>query len=260
MKKKVLLVAAAAMLSMGASAQLSLGLKAGYAFPSHGLNLGTSVDGNETTTLYGTNGKGIPVAAEVAYFFNDNIGVQLDAAFLIGTEMTHDEVLTAGMEERTYTKTNQLRLSPQLVLKTDLGIYGRIGMVLPVMGKTTQFYENVNSSAGAGIATDIEVEAKGKFSIGFVGAVGYQFGLSDKLSIFGEMEYISLGIKRASTQITKYEIGGNSILDSGMPGGPTSDVQEYDDTTTPGDGMAQGSKSAYHSIGLNIGVRFTLGK
>jgi len=257
MKKKVLLLAAAAMLSVGASAQLTIGVKAGYAFPSHGLNLGTSVDGNETTTLYGTNGKGIPVSAEVAYFFNDNIGIQLDASFLIGTEMTHDEVLTAGLEERTYTKTNQLRLSPQLVLKTDLGIYGRLGMVLPVMGKTTQFYENVNSAAGAGIATAVEVEAKGKFSIGFIAAAGYQFNLNDKLSIFGELEYISLGIKRASTEITKYEIGGTSVLDT--PGGPSSDVQDYEDTTTPGDNMAQGSKSAYHSIGLNIGVRFTLG-
>lgn len=257
MKKKVLLLAAAAMLSVGASAQLSLGLKAGYAFPSHGLDLGTSVDGNETTTLYGTNGKGIPVSAEVAYFFNDNIGIQLDASFLIGTEMTHDEVLTAGFEERTYTKTNQFRLSPQLVLKADMGLYSRIGMVLPLMGKTTRYYDNVNSALGAGVSTYAEAVAKGKFSLGLIAAVGYQFSLSDKLSIFGEMEYISLGIKRASTEITVYELGGTSFLD--QPGGPSSDLDEYDDVTVPGDNMSQGTKSAYHSIGLNVGVRFTLG-
>lgn len=255
MKKKVLLLAAAAMLSVGASAQLSLGLKAGYAFGANGMNLGTSTEGTKTTNVYGSYGQGIPVGLEVAYFFNDNIGVQLDAAFLIGTKVLNDETLTAGFEDEIYTKTTQLRLSPQLVLKTDIGIYGRIGAVLPVMGSTTRFASDQNGG-GPGVLSESEVKSKGKFSVGFVGVVGYQFNLSDQLSLFGEVEYIGLGIKRASTEITKFEVGGTDVLNT-LPADQIN--QDYEDEVDAGSTTALSSKSQYSSIGLNIGVRFTLG-
>ncbi len=258
MKKGLFLVATTLLLATGASAQLTLGFKAGLALPSHSADLGTTTDGVSTTTNYGTLGKGIPVSLEAAYFFNDNIGIQLDATYLIGLNVTHNENTFAGNEAKTYSKTMQFRLSPQLVIKTDMGLYTRAGLVLPLLGKTTRYSEDVN---GFGPSNKLvtEVEAKGKFSLGFIGAVGYQFGLSDKLSIFGEIEYVGLSIKRKSTEVTVFEVNDVDQLANYTLLTGNNTLVEYEDETSPGDNKSQGTKSPYHSLGFNIGVRFTIG-
>ncbi len=253
MRKKILLFSAMALMSVGASAQFSIGVKGGYAFPSHGSDLGTSVKDSTSTTIYGTYGQGIPVSLELRYFFNEYIGVQLDGTYLIGTKVINSEVLTNGFESEAYTITNQFRLTPQLVVQTPFGLYTRVGAVLPIAGKTTRYSSNANGG-GLGIKSEIEVEARGKFSLGVVGTLGYEQKVGDKLGIFAEFEYITLGIKRKSTEITKYTVGGVDLLPLLDP----EDVKtEYEDEVTPGDMKAQGTKSPYSSMGLNIGVRYT---
>ncbi len=256
MKKGLFLVATTLLLATGASAQLTLGFKAGLALPSSSTTIGTTYDGTTTTSNYGSLGKGIPVSLEAAYFFNENIGIQLDATYLIGLEVTHNESTDPADLSRDYSKTMQFRLSPQLVLKTDMGLYMRTGIVMPVLGKTTLYLEDENGG-GPGNQTYMEVESKGKFSLGFIGAVGYQYNLSDKLSLFGEIEYVGLSIKRKSSEVTVFEFNGSDELDNYAL---ANDILiEYEDETTPGDNKAQGTKSPYHSLGFNIGVRFTIG-
>jgi len=259
MKKGLFLVATTLLLATGASAQLTLGFKAGLALPSHSADLGTTWDGTSTTTNYGTFGKGIPVSLEAAYFFNENIGVQLDATYLLGLSVTANENTVAGSVAKDYSKTTQFRLSPQLVIKTEMGLYTRAGLVLPLLGKTTRYSDNESNSAFLGAKTRVEVEAKGKFSLGFIGAVGYQFGLSDKLSIFGEIEYVGLSIKRKTTEVTVFEINDVDQLANYTILTGNNALVDYDDVTTPGDNKSQGTKSPYHSLGFNIGVRFTIG-
>ncbi len=252
MKKGFLLVATSLLLATGASAQLTLGFKAGLALPSTTMALGTSTDGTTTTTNYGTFGKGIPVSLEAAFFLNDNIGIQLDASYLIGLNVTSNTNTTAGIDLDEYYKTMQFRLSPQLVVKTDMGLFMRAGLVMPLMGQTTRY----TTQTILGAKNYMEVEAKGKFSVGFIGAIGYQMALSDQLSIFTELEYIGLNIKRKSTEITVYEINDTDVLST-----LTSDQinDNYEDETVLGDGNSQGVKSPYSSLGFNIGVRFTIG-
>ena len=254
MKKKMVLFSAMVLLSAGASAQFSVGLKGGYAFPSHGSALGTSTKDSTITTIYGTYGQGIPVSLELRYLFNEYIGIQLDATYLIGTKVINNEVLTTGLEAETSTITNQFRLTPQLVIQTPFGVYTRVGAVLPVAGKTTRFIDDVNGGV-QGYESEMEVEVRGRFSVGLVGCLGYERRLNEQLSIFGEFEYIFFGIKPKSSKITKYTVGGMDIL----PLWQFMDIvdTEYADETTLGDGKAQGTKSPYSSLGLNIGIRYT---
>ncbi len=253
MKRKIL-VAALVLSSFGASAQLSIGLKSGYALPVKTNVLGYQMDGNKTTTLYGTYGTGVPVSLEFRYMFTEAVGIQLDASYLFGSAVISNENVTSGMESKSSSVTRQFRLSPQLVLNTHTGIYGRFGAVLPLAGNTTQTQTDANGG-GPGVASEIVVVAKGKPSFGFIGSVGYQHDLSEKLSLFGEFEFIGLGIKRASTEITKYEVGGTDVLPT-----LTSDQinATYEDETTAGGTTSQGSASSYSSFGLNVGLRFTL--
>lgn len=256
MKRRVLFLATAILLSSGASAQLQFGLKAGYAMPAGSTPLGYSTDGNKTTTIYGTFGQGIPISLEMAYFFSDNIGIQLDATYLMGSEVTNSEVLTNGLSYSYVTKTTQIRVTPSLVFRTDLGLYSRFGAVLPLAGNTTATIDNANGG-GSGVASKQVVVAKGKFGLGFNAALGYQLNLGDKLGIFGELEYIGLSVKRASTELTTYTVGGTDILPS------LTDAQKnttYEDETTAPSTIAQGSSSSYNSFGFNVGIRFRLGE
>ncbi len=253
MKQRKLLVAAALLTTVTASAQLSVGVKVGYAMPV-GAELGTRVDGNTTTTIYGSYGAGIPASLELGYMFNENFGVQLDATYLMGTKVTTNEDVTSGSESKTTSVTSQFRLSPQFVVKAPFGIYSRFGAALPIAGHTTATFTDANGG-GVGVAVESEVVAKGKMSVGFIGAFGYEQKLGDKLAIFGEVEYLGLNIKRASTEITSYKVGGTEIVGT-LPSALVN--TEYEDQTTVGDGKAQGTKSNYSTFGLNVGVRLTL--
>jgi hypothetical protein len=254
MKRKVLLFALAAMFSTGASAQFKIGLKGGYALGATQAPIGYSYSGDNVTTIYGTYGQGIPFGLEFIYLFGDNFGLQLDASYLLGSDVVNSEVLTAGFEQSTITKTTQFRVAPALVFKSDLGIYSRFGAVIPLVGKTTSTSENPNGG-GPGVPSEIIVDAKGKFGVGYVGALGYQLSMGN-VAIFGELEYIGLSVKRSSTEITTYKVGGVDQLPF------LTDDQintTYEDMTTFGGTTGQGSSSPYNSIGVNIGVRFNIG-
>lgn len=242
------------MLSTGLSAQFQVGLKGGYALGAAQSPIGVSVDGDQTTSIYGTNGQGIPFGVEFRYLFGDHFGLQLDATYLLGSELTNFEVLDAGWEQSTVTKTSQFRIAPTLVFKTDLGIYSRFGVLIPLAGQTVATTKNANGG-GLAIPSQVDVTINGKFGLGFVGALGYELTLGN-IGIFGELEYIGLAVKRASTEITKYEFGGVDQIDN------LTDEQKntsYEDVTTSTGMMAQGTSSAFNSIGLNIGVRFNIG-
>ncbi len=254
MKRKILLLAASVMLSTGLSAQFQIGLKGGYALGATQSSIGYSYDGDQVTTLYGTYGEGIPFGVEFRYLLGDNFGLQLDATYLLGSEITNFELLTAGFEQSTVTKTTQFRIAPAMVFKSDLGIYSRFGAIIPLSGKTVATSKDANGG-GAGVPSEINIEAKGKFGLGYVGALGYELTMGN-VGIFGELEYIGLSIKRSSTEITKYDIGGVDLL------GNLTDEQKnttYEDVTTFGGTTGQASSSAYNSIGVNIGVRFNIG-
>ena len=186
--------------------------------------------------------------------FNESIGIQLDASFLAGSEIVTSEDKTPGSESKTTSASQQIRLTPQLVLQAPSGFYGRFGAVLPVGGSTTVTSTNANGG-GPSVPSERVIVAKGKLGLGIAGSLGYGFELSEKLSIFGELEYIGLGIKTASTEITKYEVGGNDVLPS-----LTNDQinATYEDETTAGGNVSQGGSSSYSSFGVNVGVRFTL--
>ena len=248
------MILSAVMLStFGASAQFSVGLKSGYALPAGTNTLVYEDNGTTTTTIYGTYGQGVPVSLELRYMFNESIGIQMDASYLLGSEIISSEDKTPGSERKTSSVTKQFRLTPQLVLQSSTGLYTRFGAVLPVGGNTTQTSTNANGG-GPGVPSEIVVVAKGKPALGLAASLGYE--VSDKLTIFGELEYIGLGIKRATSEITKYEVGGNDVL----PSLTNEQINAtYEDETTSGGTVSQGSSSSsYASFGLNVGVRFTL--
>lgn len=262
MKKKVLLFAAATMITAGASAQLSVGLKTGYTMPTKSTVIGTETNGTTTTNIYGSFTKGIPVSLEFAYMLSDNIGIQMDATYLMGSEIMTNSISSTSFDMKAYSKSSQIRLAPQLRFELD-NIYSRMGLMIPVGGKTTFRQEQTTTIPLLGTSeTIIEGESKGSLSIGYVGAIGYQMDFGDNLQLFGEFEVVSLSIKSKSQEITRYDVDGIDQT-SGMT---TSQLQtEYVDeldssaSTSPSEpSKALAGIAPFSSYGFQVGVRIKL--
>ncbi len=274
MKKSIITGVALLALSSAFGQGMSLGFKTGFNFPMAGHEMGsyreiTSVNGTDTKddekVIYGTNGQGIPLTLDFRYMFNEHVGIQVDATYLLGMKKLMDyekRDITAGpatyySESTTKVSTQQFRLAPQLVIKADK-LYARSGIVLPLFGSTTGYFVNENNLpiSGSNPANKTEVNQKltGKFSVGFIGAIGYEMNLSDKLGLFGEVEYMGLSIKRKQAEFTKYMSGSVDVLAT-----MTDDqkITEYDDEINHLDAnpKALGEKGFYNTLGVQIGVR-----
>lgn len=252
MKKTLLLVVVAA-LAMNVNAQFYAGLGLGYGLGADKQVVGSEYGATTEKNIYGSYGQGFNAALKLGYMFSDNLGVELGTSYLIGSTLTRVKTPTLNME----AKSSNLRLAPQLVAKLDNGLYSRFGFIVPVIGKTVIDLKDTDFS-GLGVTQEATVEAKGAFSLGFIGAVGYGYALSESMDLFCELEYIGLEIKAKESKITKMEVGGQDQL----PGMTTNmietefvddiDYAEAVDPNAPAKSIR--TTSPFSSFGLNVGI------
>jgi len=263
--KKNLLLGLMLLVATGLSAQMYVGLGFGYHGAANNEAMGTSSNANgDVSNVYGTMGNGFLVDLKFGYMFNDYWGFELGINSLFGAKnlIKEDLQIPTGFtsyEDKSYAQSNMFRLMPQLVFKTDMGIYSRIGFIVPVGGKT-MIYQDVSYTMKNGTSgtTSVEAESHGSFTFGFTGALGYGFDLNDNMMLFGELQYIGLRIYGKTRTLTKYEINGKDQL------GNMKTIQketEYVDQVLKNDNtdMDKPFKSLkgaapYSSFGLNIGL------
>ncbi|MCK5856079.1 MAG: porin family protein [Bacteroidales bacterium] len=262
MKKNLLLIIAL-FVATTMSAQFYAGLGLGYGMGASKRVNGTESAGTVETNIYGSYGQGFNTTLKLGYMFNDNMGLELGVSYLFGAAQTKDD------SEHYFesAKSNGLRLMPQLVYKLDNGFYGRFGVIIPVMGSTVITSKDDKMMVGPGtfVVAESEMTTHGSFSIGFAGAIGYNFALNDNMNLFGELEYIGLSIKSGSAEYTKYEVGGVDQLPTMKTGQKEftflDEVDHSSDNTfsNPKWDPNQASvmlrqKAPFSSFGLNIGI------
>ena len=262
------ILAAGAAFAQGPYATFGLG----YAGSSNGEMIGsktTTVGVNVTSSnINGTFGAGIPIHLSGGYMLNKHVGVELGLTYLMGSEITIEEETSDAafgvLESITKTKGSSIRISPMLVLTTGgekLSLYSKLGVIIPVSGKTT-FAQSASVDLGGGIQkVEIEGESVGKFSMGFTAAIGVSFPIADNLSVFGELHMVNLRIKANTRTLTLATVDGVDNL-SGMD---KQDIEtEYVDEVLPTDNTdvkqplkELGNSSNYNSFGINVGVKMT---
>lgn len=142
---------------------------------------------------------------------------------------------------------------------------------------------NPSIKQGATIETSYTEEFKGKMPFGTIAALGYKYNITDNLSVFGEVEYMNIGVKRDYSEVVNFEQKINATI----TGVPTGDVnlsmtktlkdfennsytdirgREYFKKTTYVDEIPANNtdaskeltqKASYSSLGINIGVTYT---
>jgi hypothetical protein len=253
MKKKILLVAAlfAGLGAVQAQEGLQLGLRAGYSFPTPGnvfsdsyQNVTKDASGNVTTEVSkGTLGTAIPLTLEGRYMFNENVGVQLDLTYSLGVNKEIATNKAPGVDVVVKGKSDQFRLAPQLVVKSN-NVYSRLGVLLPVAGSTTV---ETNATSPLGETNQI-VKVTGRPTLGFIGAIGYEFDLSENMVFFGELEALHLNITGNKYEVTDSSLDGTTI-DANL-----IELDMVDIVEDPTKEILTVSNN-YSSFGINIGVR-----
>ncbi len=275
MKKGLLL--GALLLGAGAvSAQnLYVGLQGGYGIGTPSEVVGTTTvvtaSGQTETNSYGTFGEGANIGLNVGYMFSEHVGAELGFNYFLGSTVESNNTTVPTGTVTVNSKSTQFRLAPSLVVTTggDFALYGKGGLVLPVGGSTVTEYRDSGTNPLVG-SVEQDFESKGAMSIGFQGAMGVSYNLSDKLSLFGELGAVNLRIKGDTRSVTAYRVDGTdqmSNLDTYDKEtvyveelGPNSNNSAYNLTSVDENKAKEelSNSTNYNAMFISIGVKFSL--
>ena len=241
--KKVTLLCALVLASFGAKAQgfyADFNVGYGLGLPGNVLGVKTHEDNingvitKTSSNIKGSVGQGLTLQLTPGYMFTEHIGVELGINYFLGARVTAVENTSSitldnqgiDNEDFTYDQTsvqsNQLRLIPSVIISTGVSNkvsgYVKAGIIMPVLGLTRAYVEGeIATLNGSDISRDktySELEVRGSFSLGFRGAVGLNYNITDKLSVFGEIYVTTLNIRQKNRTLVsqKYndvEVSGN---------------------------------------------------
>lgn len=270
--RKSLLVAAVLLGSVHAFAQVYFTAGAGYTMAMPDAVLGTSTVQTPTSLSksnnYGSFGTGINYKLNAGYFFTKNMGVDLGFTLLSGPSQTLDTHLyEAGrVDVKSSAKATAIGFAPSFVYKLDNGLYGKLGIATKIGGQTDVEISNKSPrDANTYTLTTAKAVVNGKLPIGVTSALGYSYSLGENLSLFGEIEILSITVKRDKMTYTEFDT--SVYMNNGtvaMPGAYTIDnlppgyTKEtlFDDTFNNAPGTGLTSVSNYSSVGLSVGIKY----
>jgi opacity protein-like surface antigen len=257
---------------------LYLGIGGGYGFPAakeanydRKVSLGSTSNTTDYTKVNLSLGKGVNAGFFVGYMFNKNLGAELGVSYLFGTKTTVlDEASGNNVSQKNenINKGSMLRLTPTLKMMVGEGKlqpYMKIGMIVGVASKYTAEYIGTITNPGGSSSSQEIYEYTGGVSLGFHGGLGINYALSEKLSLFGEIAgnyqnwaptkgelvtFTNDGVDELpllTTYEKEVEFSNELTINSNTPANPGS----------PDQGLK--FYLPFSSIGINIGLVFTLG-
>jgi outer membrane protein W len=265
---------------IGLTAQsLYVDVHAGYGFPAARQNLGgntkSTTSGSVTTTENTSRsvslGKGIQPGVAVGYMFTPNIGAEIGINYLLGTAtkfVNEDTKPTSSDKSEISVKGSMIRIIPAVkftISENKMRPYIRTGLIIGVATKALVSItdESVNGSTSS--SSESAVEYSGGLSLGFHGAMGVNFMLSDNLGIFAEVTgyYQNWAPKKALQ--TKATLDGQDQLGTMDIRDKETDFEKsYTEDNSQPINKDVPSKSTqfwlpFSSAGLNVGVQINLG-
>jgi len=255
-----------------------LSLQGGYAlgYPGEEYREGaarqiTALDSITTVEgLYGTNGQGVQAGLALGYFFGEHAGIELKVQSVFGAWRVVDQIDNRIQDffEELQARSWQLRLQPALVLRTRSEgnyLYVRSAINIAIAGNTRESY--MLSFPGGFISQAESVEdISYRISLGFSGALGLNFELSEKIDLLVELEGHTLRARPGSGSFTRLIVNGQDQLDGATPfDSQRNYVDEINqdsntlanpnlDLNAPEDVLSKPSN--FSSIGANVGIRF----
>jgi hypothetical protein len=289
MKKTIILLSLAILLSAGLQAQ-SLYIRAGAGY---GLPIGTSSIGEKykydqisitTTTstasvknVKASYGAGVNFNFAVGYKFNENVIFDLGIQYLMSNKFQTSSVrnytystYSSVSRDVTSTSARAFLFDPSVIFTAGFGKgapYAKFGLVIgtPTLTKSESYFDNTD---GTGAWEQRWKYNKG-IGVGYQGAVGYTWKLSEKFELFSEIDFVSMTYYAGARTLTKYQRSNDGITYTDyLPNVSVSQKQTiyknsfdpgiYNDGTKPNVALKEGTP--FSSISLQVGIRFLLWK
>ncbi|WP_179319950.1 outer membrane beta-barrel protein [Winogradskyella helgolandensis] len=287
--KHSITVLLALMLCTTTYAQFQVSASGGYAVGSAGMKIGEIQSVNQTENTYGSYGEGLNTQIRGTYFFNDTFGADLSLGYLHGSDQTVSEINLPGVEVDAVARARAFGAAVSLVYKFNNNVYGRLGALVKLGGKTEAVaYQNMVMSdeqaaglsaaygtdipSGSSFETNFVEDYHGQFPLGFVAAIGYEYPISANFSVFAEAEYYGISLKRKDSEIVEFDtsiirpdgsvaVSGFYSLDN-LPEGTNKTTTYVDEL--PSDNTDSSKELAvkvpYSSFGINFGITYKFKK
>ena len=247
-------------------------------FPT-GINGSRQNAGNvQTYSISGASfGSGIPVILGFGYMFNNNVGVQLDGGLgLFIARYTFND-MNAELNNGTGTTTaynikiqqsanTPFFLMPSLVLQTgdQVKIYSRFGFALPLSASITQEEMLTNApGTGALVTDDFTWKLKTSFSLGFTAAAGVKYQISDKLSIWGELNMLSMSLYAKEQDLKSWtESSQGTTLNVPLINYTNAQTIKFSKTAVLDSTLSSMPTYSipFSNVGIHFGITFNLGE
>ncbi|SNR15741.1 outer membrane beta-barrel protein [Tenacibaculum jejuense] len=273
MIKNSFLMLCVVLCSFTASAQFYVSFSGGYAFgagekefrsnsvltPTGIVNLGT---------FEGSYGEGVQTQLRGGYFFNEKWGVEVGVGYIYGTDQQFQKV-EGILDLKTRGRAFGASLSG--IYNINENFYVRAGMITKIAGKTEAVVDLTLPNALTGIGdvkADFTTDFRGKFPLGFIGAAGYKFPISDNLSLFAEVEYMSIDVTRDISELGDFEAvritatGPETVsaaaLAQQLGATPLAELSSLlSERLQWGENGLPSPEAPYSSFGINFGVTYS---
>ncbi len=286
--KKTILTIALAMASLAVNAQEGayLSLTGGATAKA-----GEKVLSHSAGAFEGSFAEGWQAQVRGGYLFNETLGIELGVGYLHGDSQPIIDMggITAEGKSRAYgaSLTGIVNLSKNVYLRggllTKLGGHtifsGKINQSLPtklLVAKgmmTVEQYKQLAQAGVNGLPLEVEFERTntGKFPLGFVGAFGVKFPISEHFSVFAEAEYQGINVSADTSEFSKYsgKFNGQPLERQALLNAVKGTPLEYEVNMLVGDEFkyvdnpdkstnkeAQSISSPYSSFGFTFGITY----
>ena len=204
-------------------------------------------------------GRGITCEGAVGYMFNNNIGAELGVSYLMGAKTLTKQTLYGSVRNNSLS-ANMLRINPSIVIACGfekINPYAKLGLIVG-FGKI--MYEDDYTSAGGSVVTE-KMELNGGMALGLNAGAGVNYNISDKLSLFGEVNMVNLSYSPTKGILTESIVDGTDRLpdlsthekEIDFVDNYTTDTYDPPSDTVPSKDLKE--SFPFGSVGLNVGLR-----
>lgn len=208
----------------------------------NGSGAGAATSTSETA-LTGSFGQGFRAGLVGGYQFNSVVGLEVGVNYFHSEEqdMMKQTVINNGVTAlslQTAGKVRAFDIAPALVFRIPntgkFQPYSKIGFIVPFSGYL-QINTSINDQTGqiaasqgivspAGTRTNLVLEREErinpKATIGFQSALGFDYKIGDKISLFSEIEYRNISVGGKDKQLKKYDGTATVVVNAtGTPAG-----------------------------------------
>jgi hypothetical protein len=281
MKKNIVLVLALLVMAGTLNAQkyyarLGVGIGLGLSYYS-GQSVNRTINGSNSDvseSKSGSLGTGLNINLGAGYMFSKYIGVELGFNEFIGFGVkTNFNMTQTGYSQQFDDKYKAMsfQIIPALVITPGfekINPYGRFGLIIGVINSTNYSYTDSRTGNPDFKATAIYVENYkdkdfGGIALGFAAAVGADYSLNEKLSLYAEVNLNGVNYSPRKGKVVEWTKDGVDQI----PLMTTKDLEwEYvktldDQVTIPSGNPDQFLKETaiLTNVGISFGMKFKFG-